>query len=136
METTKLPFPIAGAICFENQAQFHPLKFLAQIAYPLKIYEYSQVKEWKKNRAMTERGSVAFRKAIFATHSPIVNKHGMYFLKMYQHRSYVIALENAVNLEGMYVDDAMDGMSPSWMCIKMESGRTLLGLSLPWFQIG
>ena len=38
---------------------------------------------------------------IFATHFPIDNKHGMYFLKMYQHRSYVIALKNAPILEGM-----------------------------------
>ena len=33
------------------------------------------------------------------------------FLKMYQHRSYVIALENAQNVEGMYVDDNIKGLS-------------------------
>lgn len=31
-ETKELPFETAGAICFEHQAQFHPLKFLARIA--------------------------------------------------------------------------------------------------------
>lgn len=30
---------------------------------------------------------------------------------MYQHRSYVIALENAPNVKGMYVDEAQKGMS-------------------------
>lgn len=30
---------------------------------------------------------------------------------MYQHRSYVIAIENALNLEGMYVDEKQSGMS-------------------------
>ena len=30
---------------------------------------------------------------------------------MYQHRSYVIALENAPNVHGMYVDEAQNGMS-------------------------
>lgn len=30
---------------------------------------------------------------------------------MYQHRSYVLALENAHNVEGMYVDEAQRGMS-------------------------
>ena len=30
---------------------------------------------------------------------------------MYQHRSYVTALENAPDLNGMYVDQAQDGMS-------------------------
>ena len=69
------------------------------------------MKELKENNAVTQNGSVRFKKAIFATHFPIDNKHGMYFLKMYQHRSYVIALENAVQLDGMYVDENIKGMS-------------------------
>jgi glycine/D-amino acid oxidase-like deaminating enzyme len=32
------------------------------------------------------------------------NKHGAYFLKMYQSRSYELALENAGSVDGMYVD--------------------------------
>ena len=47
----------------------------------------------------------------FATHFPIDNKHGMYFLKMYQERSYVIALENAGRLQGMYRDIDKKGLS-------------------------
>ena len=36
----------------------------------------------------------------------------MFFLKMYQHRSYVIALEeDAQNVHGMYADEAQEGMS-------------------------
>ena len=35
----------------------------------------------------------------------------MYFLKLYQHRSYAISYENAQNVDGMYVDEAMNGMS-------------------------
>ena len=30
---------------------------------------------------------------------------------MYQHRSYVIALDHAQNVDGMYVDEAQKGMS-------------------------
>ena len=41
----------------------------------------------------------------------MLNKHGLYFLKLYQHRSYVLALENAPELQGMYVDEAEVGMS-------------------------
>lgn len=33
------------------------------------------------------------------------------FLKLYQHRSYVIALENAQNVDGMYVDECKTGFS-------------------------
>lgn len=111
LETTELPFPVAGAISFDKQAQFHPLKFVAGIAGNLRIYENSFVREFKDNTALTGKGCVIFKKAIFATHFPIDNKHGMYFLKMYQHRSYVIALKNAAQLNGMYVDAVRTGMS-------------------------
>ena len=107
----ELPFKVAGAVCFEHQAQFHPLKFIASIAKDLKIYEHTFVKELKEKIAVTNQGKISFQKAIFATHFPIDNKHGMYFLKMYQHRSYVIALKNAPILEGMYVDERDNGLS-------------------------
>jgi len=111
IETEELPFQTAGAVSFENQAQFHPLKFLAKIAENLNIYEHTFVKELVEHTAVTEKGNIAFQKLIFATHFPIDNKHGMYFLKMYQHRSYVIALENAPKLRNLYVDEAKGGLS-------------------------
>ena len=111
VEYTELPFRVEGAIGFPNQAQFHPLKFVAGLAKRLRIYEHTYVKELKPHRAVTEKGDIVFDKAVFATHFPIDNKHGMYFMKMYQHRSYVIACEQGVNVEGMYVDEAMNGMS-------------------------
>ncbi|MBO5474637.1 MAG: FAD-dependent oxidoreductase [Lachnospiraceae bacterium] len=111
LETTRLPFPVAGALALEGQAQFHPLKFLTEIARNLNIYEHTFVKELKGNTAVTGQGSITFRKAVFATHFPIDNKHGMYFLKLYQHRSYAIALKNADEIDGMYVDEAQCGMS-------------------------
>lgn len=110
-QITELPFPIAGAVVFENQAQFHPLKFLSVIAANLKIYEHSFVKELRENTAVTENAEITFEKAVFATHFPMDNKHGMYFRKLYQHRSYVIALKNAARLKGMYVDENKKGMS-------------------------
>lgn len=111
VETKELPFETAGAVCFENQAQFHPLKFVSQIARGLRIYDNTFVKELKDHTAVTDHGEITFQKIIFATHFPIDNKHGLYFLKMYQHRSYVIALEQADQIKGMYVDEATCGMS-------------------------
>lgn len=110
-ETKELPFATAGAVCFEEQAQFHPLKFLSRIAKDLKIYEHTFIKELAGHIAVTDRGRITFQKIIFTTHFPIDNKHGLYFLKMYQHRSYVIALENAARLNGMYVDESGYGLS-------------------------
>ncbi len=107
-ETGELPFPTVGALSFEAQAQFHPLKFISRTARDLKIYEHTFVKELKAHTAVTDNGIITFRKLIITTHFPIDNKHGMYFLKMYQHRSYVTALRNAAKMNGMYLDEAKE----------------------------
>lgn len=108
-----LPLPIsaAGAVRFSAQAQFNPLKFVAAISKGLNIYEHTKVTELIGTSARTANGEISANTIIVATHFPFLNKHGSYFLKMYQHRSYVIALENASNVGGMYVDDDDKGMS-------------------------
>ena len=106
-----LPFPVAGAVRFPCQAQFHPLKFVAAIAKGLHIYEHTRVQELIGTKAVTNRGTIQAKSVVVATHFPFLNKHGSYFIKMYQHRSYVIALANAPQLNGMYVDEAQNGMS-------------------------
>lgn len=110
-EQTPLPFKIAGAVGFEHQAQFNPLKFLYSISKGLNIYENTRVKELAGNTAYTDRGKIIAEKIIVATHFPFLNKHGSYFIKMYQHRSYVLGLKNAENLDGMYVDENLKGLS-------------------------
>ena len=106
-----LPFPTAGAVKFPRQAQFHPLKFLAAIAKDLKIFEHTKVLELGPGRAVATGGTVSADKIIIATHFPLLNKHGGYFLKLYQHRSYVLALENAPDVHGMYLDEDEKGLS-------------------------
>ena len=106
-----LPFSVAGAVKYENLAQFHPLKFISAISKGLCIYEHTRVRELVGTTAITDHGKIIAKKIIVATHFPFLNKHGSYFLKMYQHRSYVIALDNAQNVDGMYVDEAQKGMS-------------------------
>ncbi len=110
-ENTELPFSIAGAVKITNQAKFHPLKFVYAIAKELKIYENTKVVDLKSNVAITDKATIKPEKIIVATHFPFVNKHGWYFLKMYQHRSYVLALKNAQSIRDMYVDEAMNGLS-------------------------
>ena len=102
---------MAGALKFPNQAQFHPLKFVSAISKDLHIYEHTPVRELANTTAVTDHGKISAKKIIVATHFPFLNKHGSYFLKLYQHRSYVIALENAPDVGGMYVDEAQKGMS-------------------------
>lgn len=110
-ENLPLPISTVGAVCFENQAQFHPLKFLFSIAKNLKIYENTFVREMIGTTAVTDNGKIQADKVIVTTHFPFINKHGSYFLKLYQHRSYVIALENAQNVGGMFVDESQTGLS-------------------------
>lgn len=106
-----VPISIEGAVKFENQAQFNPLKFLSHIAKNLQIYENTKVIEIRGNEALTFNGKVTADYFIVATHFPFMNKYGGYFAKLYQERSYVIALENGVQIDGMYVDEAKKGMS-------------------------
>lgn len=106
-----LPFSVAGAVKTENQAQFHPLKFAYAIAKDLRIYENTKVLEIKPGEVITNCGKIKAERIIVATHFPFLNKHGLYFIKLYQHRSYVIALRNAPNVNGMYVDETKTGLS-------------------------
>lgn len=106
-----LPFETKGAIKVGNQAQFNPLLFLSKIVKGLKIYENTFIRDIKDHTAIADDVKITANKIIVATHFPLINRHGSYFLKMYQHRSYVISLENAPKVNGMYVDEAQKGMS-------------------------
>ncbi len=110
-ETLPLPVTASGAVGFENQGQFNPLKLARFLKKGLKIFENTWVKEMKGTTAVTPFGKVTAKKVVVATHFPFINKHGSYFLKLYQHRSYVLALKNAGSLEGMYVDNSKGGYS-------------------------
>ena len=106
-----LPFDIKGAAKFPNQAQFHPLKFIAGISKGLNIFEHTFVKEIAPHTVVTNHGRITSENIIVATHFPFLNKYGGYYLKMHQHRSYAIALENAADVDGMYLEEKDNGLS-------------------------
>ncbi len=110
-EALDLPLKIAGAVRIKNQGEFNPLKFCFALSEKLTIYENTKVLEFIPKGVITNRGKILADNIVVATHFPIINKHGGYFLKMYQHRSYVLALENTPPLEGMYVDADVKGLS-------------------------
>ncbi len=110
-ERLPLPFEVAGAVIFPGQAQFHPLKFLSGITEGLNLYEHTFVKWVEGHTAYTDRGRITSDKIIVATHFPFLNKRGSYFLKLYQSRSYVIALKKAPDVGGMYIDSVKNGLS-------------------------
>ncbi len=110
-ESLSLPFQTKGAVRLDGQAQFNPLKFIREISKNLKIYENTFIEKIDGNTAISKNGRITANKIIIATHFPFINKHGLYFLKLYQHRSYVIALKGAENPGGMYVDESDKGLS-------------------------
>ena len=122
VEKTNLPFNINGAIKFNNQAQFNPLKFLKDISKDLTIYENTRALEIKEKLVITNKGEITANNIVVATHYPIMNVPGYYFLKMHQERSYVIALENVDDIDGMYIDVDKDGYS-----FRMYKDLLLLG---------
>lgn len=106
-----LPVECVGAVKVSGQAQFHPLEFMFSVAKELKIYENSKVTEFLPKKVRCTGGSVTAEKIIVATHFPIINKHGGYPLKLYQHRSYVVAAKDAPDVNGMYREDTENGFS-------------------------
>lgn len=106
-----LPYPIAAMVKFENQAQFNPLQFIQAIALELTIYEHTKVLSVEEQVVTTDKGKVIADHIVMATHFPFINAPGYYFARMFQQRSYVIALEHAQKLNGMYIDAQEDGFS-------------------------
>lgn len=123
---TELPFPVTGAVCFRGQARFHPLEFLKGAAEGLLIYENTPVLSVEDGRVRTERGCVTAKQVVFACHYPFVNVPGYYFMRMYQERSYVLALDTGNSggflPEGMYYGIDADGLS-----FRSADGLLLLG---------
>ena len=86
-----------GASVYPDMGQFHPLKFLMGVAEGLEIYENSRVLDLEGTTAKLEKCTIRAKQVIVATHFPFINRHGLYFVKLYQNRSYILALENTPN---------------------------------------
>ena len=91
-----------GAIKLKNQAQFHPRKYVLGLCNAIikksgKIYTNTTVLdiEHKDNiyTTLTKNGKITSKYVILASHYPIINAPGFYFLKMYQEKSYIIAID-------------------------------------------
>ena len=109
-----------GGIKFKNQAQFNPRKYVINLFEKIKnmggkIYERSKVIDIKQKDnnykiiVKTENNEyfVTAKKVVICSHYPIKNFPGMYFSKMYQDKSYVIAVDTKQDendmIDGMYI---------------------------------
>ncbi|HOC38607.1 MAG TPA: FAD-dependent oxidoreductase [Thermodesulfobacteriota bacterium] len=110
-DSLPLPFEIKGAICFENQAYFHPRKYLLALAERIPgngsyLFEHTRVtdvKEGNSCQVVTGHGIVKAKHVVVATHFPILNR-GLFFAKMNPVRSYLMAVKTLTEPpEGMYI---------------------------------
>ncbi len=108
---TELPFSVTGAVCFRGQAQFSPMEFVRYLAAELEIREHTRVTKVRGKQVMTESGVLTADKIVIATHYPLLNVPGFYFLRQHQERSYVLALSGCSRIKGMYYGIDKDGLS-------------------------
>ncbi len=113
---TELPFEVKGALGVKGQGQFHPLKYIYALTNVLegsgcRIFENTRVLDILGDKppfkVMTEYSEIECRNIVMACHYPFLKdgRHGMYFLRVYQSRSYVLGARSKVKpFEGMYIN--------------------------------
>ena len=108
---TELPFAVAEAVCFRNQAQFDPLAFVRHISSELEIREHTKVIAIRGHKVITQDEVMTADKIVMATHYPVLNVPGFYFVRLHQERSYVLALSGCDKIKGMYYGVDQGGLS-------------------------
>jgi glycine/D-amino acid oxidase-like deaminating enzyme/nitrite reductase/ring-hydroxylating ferredoxin subunit len=130
---TELPFAVAGAVVLEEQAQFHPRKFLLPLARGLPgdgshVFELTRVRDVREGEPCvveTALGSVRASSVVLATHLPILDR-GFFFAKTHPKRSHVLAARVPPDraVAGMYI--STEDPTHSVRSARDENGRLLL----------
>lgn len=134
LEETPLPFPVKAAIRFDDQAQFHPRKFLLALAKEIPgegshIFEMSPVVDVKDGNTYTvitrNGGKITAEKMIVASHYPFYDIPGLYFARLYVHRSYVLAGKIKETFPGgMYIN--AESPTRSLRSLPTENGELVM----------
>ena len=131
---TDLPFPVAGAVRVEDQAQFHPRRYLLGLVDAIierggTIHEQTRVRrlvEGDPCRLTTDGGgTVRARAVVVATHYPVFDR-ALLFARLTPHRELVIAaaLPAGEDPHGMYITPQEN--TRSVRTAPYTSGRRLL----------
>jgi glycine/D-amino acid oxidase-like deaminating enzyme/nitrite reductase/ring-hydroxylating ferredoxin subunit len=108
---TDLPFAVAGAMRFDDQARFNPCAYLVGLARNALgegvVFENTRarsVSHGEPCRVETDHGTVTAREVIVATHMPVIPE-GLFFAKAFPHSHPVVAARVAADRapEGMYI---------------------------------
>lgn len=104
-EKLPLPFPTFGGVCFQNQGQTDAPELMEKLAAALTVYEHTPVRKVSPGVAFTDSAVIRADSIIVATHFPFIIRYGLYFLKIYQERSWFIAAEGCEDIGGMYIGE-------------------------------
>ena len=107
----ELPLPCEATLKIRGETQIHPVRFgqrLAQLAVEAgaRIYEKSDVFGMDlDNRylVLTSRAEVRFHELVLCTHYPVEAIRGLQIMKLSVDRSYIVATEAAMPLQGQYI---------------------------------
>jgi glycine/D-amino acid oxidase-like deaminating enzyme/nitrite reductase/ring-hydroxylating ferredoxin subunit len=132
-ELEELPFPVAAAVRFDDQAEFHGLRYLHGLAgaaagHGCAIHEGSRVvsvSQGEPCRVVTESGAtLSADRVVLATHLPILDR-GLYFARTHPERSYALlaSLRGPVP-QGMYLSD--ESPAHSLRAVPTAAGERLL----------
>lgn len=121
LDKIPLQFPVKAALRFDNQAQFHPRKYLLQLSKEIPgdgchIFEETKVvdvQEGNPCQVITESGKrVTAEHVILASHFPFYDAMGFYFARMYPDRSYALGVKVKEKYPGgMYITAESPGRS-------------------------
>jgi glycine/D-amino acid oxidase-like deaminating enzyme/nitrite reductase/ring-hydroxylating ferredoxin subunit len=111
VERTPLPFPVAAAVRFEDQAEFHVRKYLLALAARLgdrgcRVFEHSHAVEVDTDEhcmVKTPGGRVTADHVVVATHFPFLDR-SLAFARVHPERSYALLCRIAGSPpEGMFI---------------------------------
>lgn len=110
-----LPFPVLAAVRFDNQAQFHPVRYVAGLAATIPgdgshVFEGTRALDWEPTRVVTDQGTVRARHVVMATHLPL-GQTGLYYAMAYPQAEPVIAAPIRRVPPGMYKNAEKPGHS-------------------------
>jgi len=113
VDEVPLPFSVKAALRFDDQAQFHPLKYLQALIPDITengsyIFEQTRAMNIERDKdflVITHSGKkVRAPKVIIASHYPFFDGGGLYFSRLYTERSYVVGITAQGKFpEGMYI---------------------------------
>jgi glycine/D-amino acid oxidase-like deaminating enzyme len=129
VEALDLPFPVAGAVRFEDQAEFHPVRYLEGIAAALEgpLHEGTMATGVQGGRVRTAVGeTLTAEHVVLATHLSFLDR-GLYFARCHPERSYVVAGRSSEAPEGMYLSTEQPAHSirahGEWLLVGGESHK-------------